>query len=196
MGIPKNGLWNVFFSQIVKHKHPNFEEWSSAQCWRWYCSRLQISDGFKLWVWAFEFSVMIHLYFQFSCFIIAVYFDFCKSKITSNSVHTNSDGAGTRINSDFRKSRKTIVSTYLLNPFFGQKFRPIIIRFQIVTSTRSVTIVANILRVERTGFHKISLLSLLQMFLVQHWALEVAWMLPTLKKVCSMYRLICLGSKL
>ena len=180
-----------FLSQIVNHKHPNFEEWSSAQCWRWYCSRLQISDGFKLWVWAFEFSIiMIHLYFQFSCFIIAVYFNFCKSKITSNSVHANSDGEGTRINSDFRKSRKTIVSTYLLNPFFGQKFRlPVPDNNPISdsTSTRSVTIVANILQVERTGFHKISLLSLLQMFPVQHWALEVAWMLPTLKKVCSMY---------
>ena len=105
-------------------------------------------------------------------YFIAVYFNFCKSKITSNSVHANSDGEGTRINSDFRKSRKTIVSTYLLNPFFGQKFRlPVPDNNPISdsTSTRSVTIVANILRVEeRTGFHKISLLSLLQMFPVQH----------------------------
>ena len=107
MGIPKNGFWSVFLSQIVKHKHPNFEEWSSAQCWRWYCSRLQISDGFKLWVWAFEFSIiMIHLYFQFSCFIILRFILIFASPISDS------------------------------------------------TSTRSVTIVANILRVERTGFHK------------------------------------------
>ena len=143
MGIPINGLWNVFLSQIVKHKHPNFEEWSSAQCWRWYCSRLQISDGFKLWVWAFESSII----------------------------------------------KRSSWFIYIFN------FHALLLRFILIfaspisdsTSTRSVTIVANILRVERTGFHKISLLSLLQMFLVQHWALEVAWMLPTLKKVCSIY---------
>ena len=82
----------------------------------------------------FPSSNALHDSFIFSIFMfyyIAVYFNFCKSKITSNSVHTNSDGAGTRINSYFQKSSKTIVSTF--EPiFFGQKFRPMIIRFQIV----------------------------------------------------------------
>ena len=73
----------------------------------------------------FPSSNALHDSFIFSIFMFyycGLFNNFCKSKITSNSVHTNSDGAGTRINSDFRKSSKTIVSTF--EPIFWAEIPP------------------------------------------------------------------------